>query len=81
MLCLNIEYLAHALVVFTDDYQDEHQEVQVHVDVSLPGTPLGSENSVHSGCSHKSNTSATSASLTAATPTCVRLEEEIQDIP
>ncbi|KXJ08562.1 RING finger protein 157 [Exaiptasia diaphana] len=57
-----------------EDEDDEPQELQVHVDVSLPGTPLGSENSVHSGCSHKSNVSS---SLVAATPTCVRLEEEL----
>ncbi|KAK3733199.1 hypothetical protein QZH41_019683 [Actinostola sp. cb2023] len=68
----------HDVVRDIEDDDDEPREVQVHVDVSLPGTPLGSENSVHSDCSHKSNTSP---SMAAATPTCVRLEEEVQDIP
>ena len=49
---------------------DEVAELQVHVDVSLPGTPLSS---VNSGRSSRSNASANS--MTATTPTCVRLEE------
>jgi len=60
--------------------EDEPQEVQVHVDVSLPGTPLGSENSVHSGGSHKSVTRSFTP-LVPATPTCVQLEETIQETP
>ncbi|XP_031554143.1 E3 ubiquitin ligase RNF157-like [Actinia tenebrosa] len=64
--------------LLTDEDGEVPQAVHVHVDVSLPGTPLGSDNSVHSGCSNKSNVSA---SASTATPTCVRLEEEVQQIP
>lgn len=79
VLYISCSYLSGRLNnLLTDEDSEEPQEVQVHVDVSLPGTPLGSENSVHSGCSNKSNVSA---SVSAATPTCVRLEEEAQHVP
>ena len=52
---------------------DELPELQVHVDVSLPGTPLSSETS---GRSSRSNISShSSGSIVPATPTHVRLED------
>lgn len=47
--------------------EDDSQEHQVHVDVSLPGTPLSSDLSGRS--------SRSAGSITATTPTYVRLEE------
>ena len=46
---------------------EDTQDLQVHVDVSLPGTPLSSD------ISGRSSLSAGSASAT--TPTYIRLEE------
>lgn len=46
---------------------EDAQDLQVHVDVSLPGTPLSSD------ISGRSSLSAGSASAT--TPTYIRLEE------
>ena len=48
--------------------QDEDaQDLQVHVDVSLPGTPLSSDISGRSSLS--------AGSVSATTPTYIRLEE------
>ncbi|XP_015752852.1 PREDICTED: E3 ubiquitin-protein ligase MGRN1-like [Acropora digitifera] len=47
--------------------EDDSQDNQVHVDVSLPGTPLSSDLSGRS--------SRSAGSITATTPTYVRLEE------
>lgn len=48
--------------------QDEDaQDLQVHVDVSLPGTPLSSDISGRS--------SRSAGSVSATTPTYIRLEE------
>ncbi|XP_032234412.2 E3 ubiquitin ligase RNF157 isoform X2 [Nematostella vectensis] len=60
--------------ILSDEVEDDVPELTIHVDVSLPGTPLGSENSNNSGRSSRGGQSFSSAP--AATPTCVNLEED-----
>jgi len=62
-------FIAVACPVFTGEpEQDEDpQDLQVHVDVSLPGTPLSSDVSGRSSLS--------AGSVSATTPTYIRLEE------
>ena len=52
---------------------DELPELQVHVDISLPGTPQSSETSGRSSRSNISNHSFVSA--VPATPTHVQLDD------
>ena len=57
-----------APVFSTEQRQDEDStDLQVHVDVSLPGTPLSSDISGRSSLS--------AGSVTVTTPTCIRFEE------
>ena len=49
------------------EQEEDAQDLQVHVDVSLPGTPLSSDISGRS--------SRSAGSVSATTPTYIRLEE------
>lgn len=62
-------FISVACPVFTGKPEEDEdaQDLQVHVDVSLPGTPLSSDISGRSSLS--------AGSVSATTPTYIRLEE------
>ena len=68
MLKRVVSFTGSSPVFLPEQEQDEDpSDPQVHVDVSLPGTPLSSDISGRS--------SRSAASVTATTPTYIRLEE------
>lgn len=63
-----VSFTVSSPVFLPEQEQDEDpSDLQVHVDVSLPGTPLSSDVSGRS--------SRSAVSVTATTPTYIRLEE------
>ena len=63
-----VSFTVSSPVFLPEQEQDEDpSDLQVHVDVSLPGTPLSSDVSGRS--------SRSAVSVTATTPTNIRLEE------
>ena len=63
-----VSFTVSSPVFLPEREQDEDpSDLQVHVDVSLPGTPLSSDVSGRS--------SRSAVSVTATTPTYIRLEE------
>lgn len=62
-----VSFTVSSPVFLPEQEQDEDPSDLVHVDVSLPGTPLSSDVSGRS--------SRSAVSVTATTPTYIRLEE------
>lgn len=63
-----VSFTVSSPLFLPEQEQDEDpSDLQVHVDVSLPGTPLSSDVSGRS--------SRSAVSVTATTPTYIRLEE------